>query len=72
MKVHHLKDWDATAMLTHALERIEPNEACVVLFYEDGSLKTLSSNVSNQHAIWMYELAKISTLHQCINHEGDA
>ena len=72
MKVHHLKDWDATAMLTHALERIEPNEACVVLFYEDGALKTLSSNVSNQHAIWMYELAKISTLHQCINHEGDA
>ena len=72
MKVHHLKDWDTTAMLTHALERIEPKEACVVLFYEDGALKTLSSNVSNQHAIWMYELAKMGTLHQCINHEEDA
>jgi len=69
VKVHHLKDWDATAMLTHARERIEPKEACVVLFYEDGELKTLSSNVTNQHAVWMYELAKLMTVHQCVSHE---
>ncbi len=69
MKVHHLKDWDATAMLTHAIERIAPEQSCVVLFYENDELKTLSSNVNNQHAVWMYELAKLSVLHQCINHE---
>jgi hypothetical protein len=68
MKVHHLKDWDATAMLTHAIERIEPEQSCVELFYEDDELKTLSSNVDNQHAVWMYELAKLVVLHQCVDH----
>jgi hypothetical protein len=55
-------------MLTHALERIAPEESCIVLFYENGELKTLSSHVNNQHAVWMYELAKLSTLHECITH----
>jgi len=55
-------------MLTHAIERIPPEQSCVVLFYEDGELKVLSSHVDNQHAIWMYELAKLSVLHECINH----
>ena len=68
MKVHHLKDWDATAMLTHAIERIEPEQSCVVLLYEDDELKTLSSNVDNQHAVWMFELAKLVVLHQCVDH----
>jgi len=68
MKVHHLKDWNATAMLTHALERIAPEQSCIVLFHEDDELKTLSAHVDNQHAVWMYELAKLSTLHECINH----
>ena len=68
MKVHHLKDWNATAMLTHALERIAPDQSCIVLFYEDGELKFLSSHVDNQHAVWMYEMAKLSTLHECITH----
>jgi len=71
MKVHHLKDWNVAAMLTHALERIPPDQSCVVLFYEDDELKTLSSNVDNQHAIWMYELAKLNVLHQCIKHEWE-
>jgi hypothetical protein len=69
MKVHHLKDWDATAMLNHAIERISPDQSCIVLFYEDDELKSLSSHVDNQHAVWMYELAKLIILHQCINHE---
>jgi len=68
MKIHHLKDWNATAMLTHAIERIPPEQACIVLFYEDGEVCTLSSHVDNQHAIWMYELAKLSVLHECMNH----
>ena len=70
-KVLHLKDWDATAMLTHARERIASKEACVVLFYEDGELKHLSSNVDNQHAVWMFELAKMVVVHQCITHEWE-
>jgi hypothetical protein len=69
MKVHHLKDWDATAMLTHAIERIAPDQSCIVLFYEDDEIKALSSHVDNQHAVWMYELAKLVVLHQCITHE---
>ena len=68
MKVHHLKDWNATAMLTHALERIAPEQSCVVLFYEDGELKKLSAHVDNQHAVWMYEMAKLATLHECLAH----
>ena len=68
MKVHHLKDWDATAMLNHAIERISPDQSCIVLFYEEDELKSLSSNVDNQHAVWMYELAKLIVLHQCITH----
>jgi len=68
MKVHHLKDWDTTAMLNHAIERIPTNQSCIVLFYEEDELKSLSSNVDNQHAVWMYELAKLIVLHQCINH----
>ena len=71
MKVHHLKDWNVIAMLTHALERIPPEQSCIVLFYEDDELKTLSSNVDNQHAVWMYELAKLNVLHQCIKHEWE-
>ena len=68
MKVHHLRDWNATAMLTHAIERISPDQSCIVLFYEDDELKLLSSHVDNQHAVWMYELAKLTVLHECINH----
>ena len=68
MKVHHLKDWNATAMLTHALERIAPEQSCVVLFYEDGELKKLSAQVDNQHAVWMYEMAKLTVLHECLAH----
>lgn len=68
MKVHHLKDWNATAMLTHALERIAPEQSCVVLFYEDGELKKLSAHVDNQHAVWMYEIAKLTVLHECLTH----
>ena len=40
-KVMHLKDWGATAMLNHAIDRIPNQETCIVLFYEDGELKTL-------------------------------
>lgn len=70
-KVMHLKDWGATAMLNHAIDRIPNQETCIVLFYEDGELKTLSSHVDHQHAVWMYELAKLQTLHKCIAHEWD-
>jgi len=69
MKVLPLKNWDATAMLTHARERITPDQSCVVLFYEDDALRWLSANVNNEHAVWMCELAKLLVLHQCINHE---
>lgn len=70
-KVMHLNDWGATAMLHHALERIPDAESCIVLFYEDGELSTLSSHVSHQQAVWMYELAKLQALHTCIPHEWE-
>jgi hypothetical protein len=70
-KVLHLKDWGATAMLNHAIERIPDTESCLVLFYEDGELKSLSSHIDHQHAVWMLELAKLQTLHKCITHEWE-
>ena len=69
MKVLNLKDWDATAMLTHARERITPEQSCIVLFYEDGALTWISANVVNQHAVWMFEMAKLQVLHRCISLE---
>lgn len=70
MKVHQIRNnWGAKAMLAHALERIEDDQSCVVLFYEGGELCHLSSHVSHEHAVWMYELAKLQTLHPCVEHE---
>jgi hypothetical protein len=70
-KILHLKGWGTTAMLNHALERIPDDEPCLVLFYEDGQLVSLSSHVDNQHAVWMCELCKLQSLHQCVDHNWE-
>ena len=57
-------------MLAHALERIEDDQSCLVLFYEDGDLCHLSAHVTHQHAVWMCELAKLQALHPCLEHEA--
>ena len=64
-------NWGASAMLSHALDRIEDGQSCLLLFYEDDELKHLSSNIDNQHAVWMCELAKLVVLHQCIDHDWE-
>ena len=71
MKVNHIRNnWGAKAMLAHALERIEDDQSCLVLFYEDGDLCHLSAHVTHQHAVWMCELAKLQALHPCLEHEA--
>lgn len=72
MKVHQIRNnWGAKAMLAHALERIEDDQSCLVLFYQDDKLVSLSSHITHEHAVWMCELAKMQTLHQCIEHEWE-
>jgi len=69
MKVQQIRNnWDAKAMLAHALERVEDGPPCLVLFYEDEKLCSLSSNVTHEHAVWMFELAKLQAIHQCLEH----
>ena len=69
MKVEQIRNnWGAKAMLAHALERIEDGAPCVMLFYEDEKLCSLSSHVTHEHAVWMFELAKLQCLHQCLEH----
>ena len=70
MKVEQIRNnWGAKAMLAHALERIEDGTPCVVLFYEDKQLCSVSSHVTNEHAVWMFELAKLQAVHQCVEHD---
>jgi len=72
VNICHIKNnWDATAMLAHAQQRIEPNESVIVLFYEDGQLCRLSANMDHQNAVWMLELAKSNIMHDCIHHEWE-
>jgi len=71
-KIHHLRNnWDATTMLSHALERIDKDESVLVLFYEDNNLCRLSSHMTHEQAVWMMELAKAILLHECITHEWE-
>ena len=64
-------NWGATAMLSHAIERLEDGKPCLLLFYEDDELKHLSAHVDNQHAVWMCELAKLMILHGCLEHKWE-